>query len=304
MLGFKLDRVYIDGGIKQGCEWVNKGHRTIISLKDGYSGETFRGNVLYCVVARRITLPDSILGPMRYVFKRRVRRFKDLSKSQRPREKLLDMGGESLTDEELLALVINTGTRKRDVLNVASDLTRKFSLQDLAKISDQELMSLEGIGSAKVARIRAVCELGRRMHATHPVQRRAIESVEDVIDEVREIVSRSQEYLVALYLNARQELLAKEIVAIGGLNVNMVKPREIFSPAVSLPCAHVVLSHNHPSGDVQPSDADVQFTQRMKEAAELLGFNLLDHVIVGQQGYFSFYQSGINRELADRDGSS
>jgi len=83
-----------------------------------------------------------------------------------------------------------------------------------------------------------------------------------------------------------------------------VKPREIFSPAVSLPCAHVVLSHNHPSGDVQPSDADVQFTQRMKEAAELLGFNLLDHVIVGQQGYFSFYQSGINRELADRDGSS
>lgn len=219
-------------------------------------------------------------------------KFRELSLSDRPREKLINQGEESLSDVELLALVINTGTRKKDVLKVATEIIQRFTLHNLGQVESRELLGVDGIGWAKIARIRAVCELGRRIHQPALIDRPVISGVEEAVAEVRGLANKSREHLVALYLNARHELLSKEVVTIGSLNQNVVQPRDVFKPAFQWPCTYLIISHNHPSGDPTPSDADVSFTERIRQAGGLLGLQLLDHIIVATNGYYSFNQDG------------
>jgi DNA repair protein RadC len=224
--------------------------------------------------------------------KRKKIRITDMPVSLRPREKLFAQGAKNLSDAELLAILLGTGSAKQNALVLGEKLLRQFPLQ---KFNEQlkELVKYPGLGTAKAARIAAALELGERLFSPASVTRVIIQTAQDVLSEVREIADKKQEYLVVLYLNARHELVLKEVVGIGSLNSLRITPKEIFSHALQTPCASVIVVHNHPSNDPSPSDDDIHFTRRIHEAGEVMGIPLLDHLIVSKSGYYSFREDKL-----------
>lgn len=223
--------------------------------------------------------------------RRRKMRIVDLPQSSRPREKLLAKGCANLTDAELLAILLGTGSSKQNALSLSASLLKKYPRMQLATTSQESLVSIPGIGTSKAARIMAALELGNRIFAPESLTKVIIRSTQDALGHLRDIVGKKQEFLVVFYLNARYELIQKEIVGQGGLNSMMITPRDIFSPALQTPCASIIVSHNHPSGDPTPSDDDIVFTDRIQKAGEVLGITMLDHLIVGTNGFFSFQEN-------------
>jgi DNA repair protein RadC len=219
--------------------------------------------------------------------KRQKLRIKDMPLILRPREKLFAQGAKNLTEEELLAILLGTGSAKENALVLGGKLLKQFPLQKLDG-QLQAMVHYPGVGLAKAARIAAALELGERLFAPASVTKIVIHTAQDVVSQVRDIADKKQEYLVVLYLNARHELVVKEVVGIGSLNSLRITPKEIFSHALQSPCASIVVVHNHPSNDPTPSDDDIQFTRKIHEAGEVMGIPLLDHVIVSKSGYFSF----------------
>jgi DNA repair protein RadC len=216
------------------------------------------------------------------------RRIKDLPLTARPREKLGLAGKENLTDEDLIAILLGTGSAKQNALTLSALLLKRFPIQKLAQIPPQELVRFPGVGKAKASRIVAALELGSRVYAPTSLTQVVIRSTEDVVSQLRDIIEKRQEYLLVFYLNARFELIQKEIVGQGSLNHMMITAKEIFAPALMSPCASIIVAHNHPSGDPSPSDDDIAFTTRIHEAGQVMGIPMLDHVVVGKSGYFSF----------------
>lgn len=215
-------------------------------------------------------------------------RFKDIPFASRPREKLLASGCENLSDEDLLAILLGTGSAKQNVLALSSALLKRFSLAKLAKMPSSELAGFPGVGKAKASRILAAFELGQRLFSKESFAKVVIRSTKDALMQLRDIAEKKQEYLLVFYLNARFELLQKEIVGQGSLNSMLITAKEIFAPAIATPCASIIISHNHPSGDPSPSEDDIKFTKRIHEAGEVMGIPLLDHLIVAKSDYFSF----------------
>lgn len=216
------------------------------------------------------------------------KRIKDLHPSLRPLEKLIALGAENLSNQELLALILGTGKVGQNVVVMAEKILKKFSLKKLVDVKLEQLKTIPGIGKTKATRILATLELGERTFAPAKLHKVIINSTKNILDQVREIADKKQEYLLVLYLNARHELLEKEIVGVGSLNTNLIEPKEIFAKALLYPCAFLILAHNHPSGDPTPSKADIGFTFRIQKAAEIMGLTLLDHLIVCTSSYFSF----------------
>jgi DNA repair protein RadC len=216
------------------------------------------------------------------------RRIKDLPLTSRPREKLSLAGRENLTNEELVAILLGTGSAKQNALTLSSILLKRFPIKKLAQTPPQELVRFPGIGKAKASRIVAALELGSRIYAPTSLTQVVIRSTDDIIPQLRDIIEKKQEYLVVFYLNARFELIQKEIVGQGSLNHMLITAKEIFAPALTSPCASIIIAHNHPSGDPNPSDDDIAFTTRIHEAGLVMGIPMLDHVVVGKAGYFSF----------------
>ena len=219
------------------------------------------------------------------------RRIKDLPLLFRPREKLHNTGKENLRDEELIAILLGTGSAKQNALALSMSLLKHFPLKKLAAVSADALIRFPGVGRAKASRIVAALELGNRIYAPSSLTQVVIRSTQDVISQLRDIVEKRQEFLVVFYLNARYELIQKEIVGQGSLNHMMITAKEVFSPALMSPCASIIVAHNHPSGDPDPSDDDIAFTTRIHEAGEVMGIPMLDHVIVAKHGYFSFREN-------------
>lgn len=220
--------------------------------------------------------------------KRKTIRMKDVPLALRPQEKLLSVGSANLSDEELLAILLGTGTKKQNVLKLSSQVLRNYPLRQLSEQSPQELSHVSGIGKVKATRILAAFELGARVYAPENLTKISIRSTQDVLHQLRDIMTKKQEYLVVFYLNARYELIQREIVGQGRLNHMMITAKEIFIHAVASPCASIIVAHNHPSGDPNPSDDDIAFTKQIHEAGEVMGIPLLDHLIVAKSGYFSF----------------
>lgn len=218
-------------------------------------------------------------------------RMKDLPFASRPREKLATLGRENLTNEELIAILLGTGSVKQNALKLSKTLLSQLPLANLAQASLSELIRLPGIGKSKASRISAAIELGNRLFAPASFTQTIIQSTQDVLLHLKDIVEKKQEYLLVFYLNARFELLQREIVGQGSLNSMMITPKEIFSHALSTPCVTLIVAHNHPSGDPTPSDDDIAFTTRIHEAGEIMSITLLDHIIVGKNGYFSFREN-------------
>ena len=204
----------------------------------------------------------------------------------RPREKLRARGPAALSDAELLALLVGSGSARRSALRIGRHLARKRPAE-LAEWSTARWLLVPGIGPARAAALAAAFELGRRA-AERPDPSRPIRGPEDIMHHVRDLPRARREHFVVLLLNARHELQCRETVSIGSLNASIVHPREVFLPAILHSAASVVLVHNHPSGDPEPSEEDLSITRRLVQVGELVGIGVLDHVIVAARGVVSF----------------
>jgi len=204
----------------------------------------------------------------------------------RPREKLQSGGPGSLTDAELLALVLGSGTAGRSAKRLGRLLARRRPAE-LSTWMVERWRKIAGIGPARAASLCAAFELGRRSAVGCAVSA-TIRGPDDVLAQVRDLLRARREHFVVLMLNARHELQCREVVSIGSLNASIVHPREVFLPAILHSAASVVLVHNHPSGDPEPSDEDLGITRRLVQVGDLIGIAVLDHVIIATRGIVSF----------------
>lgn len=213
-------------------------------------------------------------------------KIKDLPKIERPREKLEKYGPEKLSNAELLAILLRTGSKGVNVVELSSKILKKFSGNGLATVPIKELKHTFGLGAVKACEIVACFELGRRL--LHQKLASLILSPEDVWKEMKDIRNSKKEHFVVFFLDARNQQIKREIVSIGTLNANLVHPREVFEPAIIHVAAQVIIAHNHPSGNFEPSQEDREVTNRLRDAGKLLGIEVLDHIIVSPSGYTSF----------------
>jgi len=208
-----------------------------------------------------------------------------------PREKLATIGIKSLSRVELLALVLGSGTKTQRVTTLAHNVLKKYPFSPTQSPSLSQLMKLKGIGQAKACQILATLELGKRIMNQPP--HLFINSAQDILEHVSYIKNETREHLIALYLDSQANLIKKQVISIGNFNQNFVEARDVYQEAVKLPCAGVVIAHNHPSDDPTPSDHDIIFTKTLVEAGELLGITLADHVIVCKNRFFSMRENGV-----------
>ncbi len=216
---------------------------------------------------------------------------RDLPRVERPREKMMRYGPDKLSDEELLALILRTGTRAAGVLELAGGLLRKFGYKDIAGAGFGALRGAAGLGPARACEIMAVFELGRRFLGGK--KNGIYLKPRDIWEELRDIREQKKEHFVVFYLDTRNQEIKRDIVSIGTLNYNLVHPREVFEPAVKNLAASIIVAHNHPSGCLEPSDEDLALTRRLVHAGKLLGIELLDHVIVARGGFCSFKEKNL-----------
>jgi len=223
---------------------------------------------------------------------RKHTRIKDLPVSERPQERLFRSGGESVTLAELFAVLIGTGTRQHSALQLANAVVRSLPEATAASLEESiRRISAKGFGKVKKARCLAALELGKRLYAPSNRNNVLIKNGSDVITHISGINKGHQERLYAFYINARNELIKKELIVQGTLNITRVSVRDVLSNALLFPCAALVIVHNHPSGDATPSDEDIIFTDYLQRAAELLNILLIDHLILGNSNYFSFHDN-------------
>lgn len=207
-----------------------------------------------------------------------------------PRERLAQEGVEALSNQELLAILLRTGTRQASVFEIAQKvLSNLSSLTDLKKMTLQELQSLSGIGRVKAIELQAMIELGHRIHKHETLEMESILSSQKLAKKMQqELGHKKQEHLVALYLNTQNQIIHQQTIFIGSATRSIAEPREILHYAIKHMATSLILVHNHPSGAVSPSRNDDQVTKLVKDACELMGIVLLDHLIVSHSSYFSY----------------
>ena len=218
-------------------------------------------------------------------------RIKDLPKIERPREKLEKYGPEKLSNSELLAILLGTGTKGINVVELSNKILKKFSGDGLSKANVNELKNTFGLGSAKACEIVACFELGRRLLQNK--QSALLLSPKDVWDELKDLRDHKKEHFVIFFLDSRNQEIKREIISVGSLNANLVHPREVFEPAVRHLAAQVIVAHNHPSGDPEPSEEDLEITKKLVESGRILGIVVVDHIIVARNGFISFKEKGL-----------
>jgi len=209
-----------------------------------------------------------------------------------PRDKLLRFGAVGLSQVELLAVLLGTGTKGRSVLRVAEDLVARHGAQGLSGLSLDEWVGHRGVGRVKAAQMLAAFELGRRLLLPTSEEPR-VSSPAEAYALVRDLKRARKEHLVSLYLDAQNRLICRETVSIGSLNTTRTHPREVLQPAIVNSALAFILVHNHPSGSLDPSRDDVEFTRTMTRAGELMGISLYDHLIVSRRGYVSLKERGL-----------
>ena len=209
-------------------------------------------------------------------------KIQNLDKQDRPREKLAAKGAANLSDVELLQVVIGSGIKGADVTKIAKNINKLFITHGY-NLTIQQLTSIKGVSNATATKLVALFELAQR----HIKQESRVDGAEPAVALVPELKTAAQEHLVVLSLDGANRLIAKRLVTIGTLNASLVHPREVYSDPLKDRAASIIVIHNHPSGTLEPSNADMQVTQRLKDAGKLLGINLLDHIIITKTGYYS-----------------
>jgi|SRR3989338_1817396 len=217
----------------------------------------------------------------------------DLPDHEKPREKLIAKGPRALFKRDLLAILLRTGIKGKSAIEVAQKILDTYGGNKLLSATYAELKNLPGVGPTKATQILAAIELGRRLLIEKPASDKFILTPEDAVQEVARIRDHKKENFVILCLDGRNRLIHQETVSIGTLNASLVHPREVFEPAIRHLCASVILVHNHPSGDTEPSEADIEVTRRLIHASQLLGINIAGHIIVTQNNFLSFKEKGL-----------
>ena len=216
---------------------------------------------------------------------------KEIKHNERSREKARSKGITTLSDSELIALLLRTGSSQDSALEVAQRLTAKHTLYKLSRMTIYEYLRMTGIGMAKATSLVAAFELGRRIkHDVRP----QITTPNDVYSILYPLIAESdQEQFVGVFLDTQHQLIEAMVLFKGTLNASVVHPREILKPAIGVSAASVIVAHNHPSGDVTPSPVDIEMTKQLHEAAKVMNIPLLDHVIVSRSGFISLHEIGI-----------
>jgi DNA repair protein RadC len=221
--------------------------------------------------------------PRRYVLK-----INDLPPEDKPREKLVMQGPESLSSPELLAVLLTTGTRKEDVLTMARRVMKEYGDRSVMMARNPATLADElDIPLFKAAQIVAAAELGRRFFRKNSASAPTVRTARDVFEHVKDMRDHPKEYLRGLYLNMHYKVIHDEVISIGTVDSNLVHPREVFRPALEYAAAAVILVHNHPSCETRASTADITITKQLIEAGRLLGISLIDHVIVTKDDFAS-----------------
>ncbi len=220
----------------------------------------------------------------------------DLPKEERPRERLKRFGAEALSQQELLAIIIGRGSPNKSVLTIAQDLLVKFkNIQTISQATVEELSQVEGIGEAKALQIKACFELARRQDLNKDVLlENYLENSKSVIELIQnQLKDKTKEHFKLIMLNTRNKVINIADISTGTLNASLVHPREVFIEAIKHHSCAVILVHNHPSGEAEPSNDDLKITKRLKEAGEIIGIEVLDHVIIGKDKYYSFKDNNL-----------
>lgn len=223
-------------------------------------------------------------------------RILELPESERPRERLRRLTAHALSTAELLGVVLGSGARGRSAVDVAGDLLAAFdgSLRALARAEPGEFQRTTGIGPARAAAVSAALALGRRLAAEPARASPRIRSAADVFGRLGPLLrDRRQEEFWVLYLDTQSQVIMERCLTVGLLNSSLVHPREVFAPAIAVASASLILAHNHPSGDPEPSTEDIMVTKQLVESGRLLGIPVRDHVVLGDRGYVSLRERGI-----------
>ncbi len=225
------------------------------------------------------------------VISRSASKIADMPRVDRPREKLIHYGPEKLSNTELLAILIRTGTKGTSALGLAKKVLKKYGEKNLPKTKHKVLKGFPGLGETKACEIVACFELGRRL--LNGKKSALLLSPKDVFDELKNIRASKKEHFVVFYLDTRNQEIKREVISIGSLNANLVHPREVFEPAIKHLAAQIIIAHNHPSGSLEPSTQDLKMTRRLTEAGKILGIEIIDHIIVSTTSFLSFSEKGM-----------
>lgn len=216
----------------------------------------------------------------------------DLPNEQKPREKIIDKGPSLLSIAELWAIILSQGTKKEDILSMSNRILKEYGERSITRETNPAKLAHElDIPIGKAAQIIAVIEIGKRLFERNPTGAKIIRTAQDVHEYTKNMWDLPKEHLRGIYLNSHYKVIHDEVISIGTIDANIVHPREIFRPALEYAAAAVILVHNHPSGNLEPSAEDITITRQLLQASTVLGIDLIDHVIVTHQGFKSILDS-------------
>ena len=228
-------------------------------------------------------------------------KIKDIPKNERPREKLMKYGKENMSNSELLAILLKTGTKGESALDLAVNVLKKIkSIENLKNISFDDIKTIKGIGEAKAIELIVISELSKRIYYKHSETLKEKYNTPDSIYQKNKYLldNLKQECFYCLYLNTKKELIERKLLFMGTLNKSVVHPREVFKEAYKLSASSIVCIHNHPSGNYMPSKEDIDLTNALIKLGKINAIPIIDHLIIGDNGYYSFYENSIsNKEL-------
>jgi DNA repair protein RadC len=218
-----------------------------------------------------------------------VKTIKEIPEYDRPREKLRTKGAAALSDEELVQVILGRGVEGHDVRSMSKEIAGIIQ-EKKTGLAETDLTAIPGMGPAKAYQLLAAFELARRHLIKDTIK---ITKAEDILPLLTDIASKQQEYFVCISLNGANEVIEKRVVTIGLLNHSQVHPREVFADVIADRAASVIFAHNHPSGELNPSNSDLKIHDQLVEAGKILGIKVLDHIIVSRKGYYSFQEAGL-----------
>lgn len=219
---------------------------------------------------------------------------KDLPLKERPRERLIEYGKENLSNEELLSIILKTGNGKLSVKEISNNILNYFNgIENLKDATKEQFQQIKGIGVVQALTLLSVIELGKRIYMIKPVDKVLLNNSKLIYEYMKyQLYDKKQEYFYCLYVNQRKELIERKLLFMGTINRSVVHPREVFKNAYLCSAAGIICIHNHPSGDIRPSREDIRLTNALTELGNINGIPIIDHIIMCNDNYYSFYEDG------------
>jgi DNA repair protein RadC len=218
-------------------------------------------------------------------------KIKDIPISERPRERLKEVGVNNLTDKEIIAIILKTGTKEKNVSDLSIELLKKYSLEEFRYLSINDLTNIKGIGEVKAIELLAAIELGKRIYLKESKKLKRLDNAKAIWEDSKYLFNGiKQEYFYCYYFNNKQELIERKLIFMGTINQSTTHTREVFKEAYKVSASTIVCLHNHPSNDIKPSKADIIFTESLMRTGTIQGIPVVDHIIVGDNSFYSFYE--------------